>query len=381
MSRLPLSNTSWEVAGEGYLGPAAAGRRGLGHDGCMTAPSPRTPDPMAAPPLRWGILGPGGIARSMVHALRARTRQQVVAVGSRDQARATAYASELEIPRAHGSYRDLVADPTVDIVYVATPHSEHREHALLAIAAGKHVLVEKAFTRNHAEAEEVLAAAEAAGGFCMEAMWTRFLPGTDVLRQLLAEGALGEIEVVFADHGQPLWPDGPQRLADPRLAGGALLDLGVYPVSFASFALGGIASVRAVGALTPAGVDRQEAMVVTGPGGGLGVLHSTMAARTSVGASVCGASGRVDIGDHADPTDRWYGPTPLRYTSRNRDKTWLWAPEERKFGLHYEAAEAARCISEGRRESPLLPWSETLAVMAVLDDVRAQLGVRYPGEQ
>ena len=169
---------------------------------------------MDAPPLRWGVLGPGWIADQMVGSLRANTRQQVVAVGSREVCRAQDFADRHGIARAHGSYEELVADPLVDIVYVASPHSGHREHALLALEAGKHVLIEKAFARNAAEAPEIVASARSRGLFCMEAMWTRFLPGTDVMRQCLEQGLLGPVEVVFADHGQPLYPDGPRRLWD-----------------------------------------------------------------------------------------------------------------------------------------------------------------------
>lgn len=343
----------------------------------LTLPTPRTPDPMAAPVLRWGILAPGGIARGMAAALRARTRQEIVAVASRDLARAEAFATEFGVDRAYGSYAELVADPGVDVVYVASPHSAHREHALLAIEAGKPVLVEKAFARNAVEAAEVVAAARAQGVFCMEAMWTRFLPGMDVLRQALADGVLGEVETVFADHGQPLWPGGPQRLSDPALAGGALLDLGIYPLSFASWTLVGIESVTATGSVTDEGVDRQESMTVVGRGGGIGVLHATMAARTRTRASVAGTSGRIDLGD---PGRSWYGPTSLELTSRDGAQAARWEPTDRDHGLHFEACEVARCITEGRLESELMPLDETVAIMGMMDDVRRQLGVTYPGE-
>ena len=346
----------------------------------VTLPEPRTPDPMAAPVLRWGILAPGGIARGMAAALRARTRQEVVAVGSRDLSRAQAFAAEFGIARAYGSYEELVADPQVDVVYVASPHSAHHEHALLAIEAGRHLLVEKAFARNAVEARGIVAAARERGVFCMEAMWTRFLPGTDVLRQAIDGGLLGDVEVVLADHGQPLWPGGPARLADPALAGGALLDLGIYPLSLASWTLGGIESVTATGSLTDEGVDRQESMTVVGRSGGIGVLHATMAARTPTLASVCGTAGRIDLGDPAGSRGRWYGPSTLRYTGRDESVTATWEPTERDFGLHLEACEVARCVADGRLESELMPLDETVTIVEVMDEVRRQLGVSYPGE-
>lgn len=340
----------------------------------LTLPAPRTPDPVSAAALRWGVIGPGGIAATFARALRARTRQEVVAVGSRSPQRAAAFAEEFGVPAAYGSYAEVVADPAVDVVYVASPHSEHREHALMAIAAGKHVLVEKAFTRNAAEARAVVAAARAAGVFAMEAMWTRFLPHVDVLRQVLADGLLGEVHTVLADHGQRLHPAGPQRLWDPALAGGALLDLGIYPVSFASFVLGAPVSVTAVGTLTDLGVDAQESVTVTGAGGALGLLGATMLARTPTTASVCGTDARVDLaGD-------FYGPTTLALVAPDRTVLDRFEPADRSHGLAFEAAEVARCVTTGRLESDLMPLDETVRIMDVLDEVRAQLGVRFPGE-
>ena len=191
------------------------------------------------------------------------TRQRLVAVGSRSLDRAQSFAAAHGADRAYGSYDELVADPEIDAIYVASPHSEHRMQALLAIAAGKPVLVEKAFSRNAAEAGEVADAARAAGVPAMEAMWTRFLPQTDVIRQLLDDGVLGEVITVLADHGQCFDPDPAGRLFNPDLAGGALLDLGVYPVSFASFILGNPDGVSAAGSLTDTGVDAQASMVLT----------------------------------------------------------------------------------------------------------------------
>ena len=343
-------------------------------------PAPRTPDPRSAPSLRWGVLGPGYIAREMAAALRDETGQVLQAVASRDASRAQAFADDFGVHTAYGSYEELVADPAVDIVYVATPHSEHHAQAMLALGAGKPVLVEKAFTRNAAEAREVLETAADRGLLALEAMWTRFLPGVDVVRQCLEQGLLGEVENVFADHGQPLYPNGPQRLSDPVLAGGALLDLGIYPTSFASFALGGIESVTASGRLTEDGVDAEETILVTGRNGGRGLLHATMTSRTPTTASINGTEGRLELGDPDDPNNRWYAPSRVRFVSRDAGTEVSWEPESRTHGLHFEACEAARLVDAGETESPLLPAAETLRIMEVLDEVRAQVGVRYPGE-
>lgn len=346
------------------------------YDADMTLPSPSTLDPRDAPVLRWGVLGSGGIAASMVRALLEGTGQRVVAVGSRDLERARGFADRFGIATAHGSYEDLVGDPEVDAVYVASPHSEHRAHALLAIGAGKHVLVEKAFTRNGAEAREVLAAAEAAGVTCVEAMWSRFLPAYDVVRRTVEEGLLGELRLVEADHGQLLYPDGPARLSRPELAGGALLDLGVYPLHLAAMLMPQIELVSAVGALTDLGVDEQESIALRGPSGEIAALTATMSASTPTTAVVAGTRGRLELARH------FYRASEIRLVDPAGEMidTWRGSEEDARLGLRYEAVELARLVADGRHESPLLPWSETLRVMDLMDEVRAQLGVVLPGE-
>lgn len=331
---------------------------------------------MTAPTVRWGILAPGWIAGQFAAALRRGTTQEVVAVGSRSLERAEAFAAEHGVPAAHGSYRDLVTDPRVDIVYVASPHSEHHAQARLALEAGKPVLVEKAFTRNAAEARDLVELARARGLFLMEGMWSRFLPHYDVIEQAVRDGLVGEVTTVFAEHGQRLHPGGPARLARPELAGGALLDLGVYPVSFADFVLGPFASVTATGALTELGVDAQEAVAVATDGGALGVLHASMLAASDCRATVCGTEGRLEVGGV------FYCPTWVELRGRDGALLDRYDPRDdaEHQGLRYEAAEAARCLAAGRTESPLRPLATTVRVMAAMDDVRAQLGVRFPGE-
>ncbi|MBK8446651.1 MAG: Gfo/Idh/MocA family oxidoreductase [Micropruina sp.] len=199
--------------------------------------------------IRWGILGAGGIAAIFTENLLAEGLP-VQAVGARDGARARAFADRFGIPTAHQGYDALVADPEVDAIYVSTTHNFHAEHALLAIAAGKPVLVEKAFTVTAAEARRVADAARAAGVFAMEAMWTRFLPSTDFVRARIADGSIGEVRAVITDHSQHLNADPKGRLHNPDLAGGALLDLGVYNVSFALDLLGAPSEIVARGSLT-----------------------------------------------------------------------------------------------------------------------------------
>ena len=344
----------------------------------LSLPESRVPDPASAPPLNWGILAPGWIAHLFASALRMSTRQRLVAVGSRSPERGRAFADEFGIARVHTSYADLVADPQVDVVYVASPHSEHAEQALLAIEAGKHVLVEKAFARNAKEARRVVVAARRRQVAVMEAMWTRFLPRTDIVRQLLADGVLGTIETVAADHGQLLPADQVPRLHDPVLAGGALLDLGVYPVSFAAFALGIPGAVVATGALTPTGVDRQVAALLTrfaNNPDAQALVSCTLAAKTPTTASISGRLGRIEL------DAEFYAPGRVRLVAPSGESITSAAPElSAHHGLAYEAAHFAQLVSDGFTESPQMPLDETVAIMEVLDSIRAQLKVRFPGE-
>lgn len=337
-------------------------------------PPARTPDPRQSPPVRWGVLAPGRIAGSFFDAVSRYTPGRLVAVGSRSAERAGAFADRFGAQRSYSSYEQLVSDPEVDAVYIASPHSEHAKQALLAIAAGKPVLVEKPFARNAAEAAAVADAARAAGVLAMEAMWTRFLPQTDVIGRLLADGALGEVGTVLADHGQYFEPDPTGRLFNPELAGGALLDLGVYPISFASFVLGQPDSIVASGTVTTTGVDAQAGMVLT-TGSAQACLNTTLAAKTPTTASICGTAARLEI------SGPFYAPGTL--TLRANDGRELVRELDEingHYGMSHEAAHLATLIREGATDSPLLPLAETVAVLSTIDEVRRQLGVSYPGE-
>jgi predicted dehydrogenase len=338
-------------------------------------PVSRVPDPMAAPPVRWGVIGTGGIAQTFIDALHRHTRQEVVAVGSRTSERAAAFARSNGIDHSHGSYEALVSDPGIEAVYVASPHSEHRAHALLAISAGRHVLVEKSFTRNAFEAREVVAAARTKGVAAMEAMWTRFLTQTDVIRQLIADGVFGEIRTVIADHGQYFTFDPAHRLFAPALAGGALLDLGIYPVSFAHFVVGAPEHLQAVGELTETGVDAQVSAVLrTGPAHA--VVNTTLAARTPTTASISGDGALLQLSGpfYAPASFTLEDVTGTHHLERPTDAI------AGHLGLCHEAAHFAGLIADGATESPLLPLDETLAIMTTLDSIRDQIGMRLPGE-
>ena len=340
-----------------------------------TLPAPRESDLAAAPPIRWGIVAPGWIAEQFTATVHRTTRSRVVAVGSRSLDRAQRFAAAYGVERAYASYEQLVSDSDVDAVYVASPHSHHHEHALLALSAGKPTLVEKAFTQSAVQAVDVVAAARDRGLLLMEAMWTRFLPHMDVARQLLIDGVLGEICVVAADHGQ-YFDVGPEhRLLNPALAGGALLDLGVYPISFVSFALGAPDTITARGDLGATGVDVQVSAVLQS-GAAHGLVSTTQRAKTPTTATISGTMARIEI-----PGD-FYRPQPIAVVARDGETlTADGGPIDGHAGLAYQAAHFARLLAEGRVESPLLPLDETVAIMQTMDEIRRQIGLSYPNEQ
>lgn len=310
-------------------------------------------------------MGTGGIAETFAADLTLTDSGRAVAVGSRHMDSAKRFADAFDIPNRHASYEELVADPDVDVVYVATPHPMHHANALLALRAGKPVLVEKAFTMNAAEARDLVATARAEELFLMEAMWTRCLPHIAEIRRLLAEGALGEIVTVTADHGQWFARDPGFRLFAPELGGGALLDLGVYPVSFASMVLG--TPDRIVSLVDPAftGVDGQTSMLFGYASGAQAILTCTSSAKSPTRGAIVGTDARIEIeGD-------FYAPTSFTLITRAGDPTYFEAPDEGR-GLWYEAEEVARCLREGLLESPLMPLDESVSIMETMDDVLAQ---------
>jgi uncharacterized protein (TIGR00369 family) len=316
-------------------------------------------------PVRWGILGTGGIAGSFAADLRLTDSAVVVAVGSRSQASADRFADEFGIAGRHGSYESLVADPAVDVVYVATPHPMHHDNAILALRAGKHVLVEKPFTMNAAEARDIVGVARERGLFAMEAMWTRFLPHVAVIRDWLAQGRLGEIVTVTADHGQWFAEDAGFRLFAPELGGGALLDLGVYPVSFASMVLGQPSRVVSMSDPAFTGVDAQTSMLFGYDSGAQAVLTCTLRAKSPTRAAIVGTDARIEVeGD-------FYAPAAVTLRPRNGDPIRVDSVHEGR-GLRHQADEVARRLAAGDVESPLMPLDETISIMETMDLVLAQ---------
>jgi predicted dehydrogenase len=319
---------------------------------------------MEGSPLRWGILGTGGIAHTFASDLRLTESGVVSAVGSRSRRSADRFADEFGIEGRHPSYESLVADPGVDVVYVATPHPMHRDNAILALRAGKPVLVEKPFAMNAVESAEIVAVAREQRLFAMEAMWTRFLPHIAVVRDWLAQGTLGEIVTVTADHGQWFAEDAGFRLFAPELGGGALLDLGVYPVSFASMILGTPNRIAAV--IDPAftGVDAQTSMVFGYESGAQAVLGCTLRAKSPTRAAIVGTDARIEIdGD-------FYAPATVTLVPRQGAPTRISSTHEGR-GLRHQADEVARRLAAGDLESPLMPLDESISIMQTMDTVRA----------
>jgi predicted dehydrogenase len=324
--------------------------------------------------LRWGILGPGGIARAFASDLRT-AGLDLVAVGSRSAESAGAFAAEFDVARAHGSYEALVEDPEVDIVYIATPHPFHAEQAILALEHGKHVLVEKPFTLTGAEAAAVRDVAVERGLLAMEAMWTRYLPHMARVREVVQSGALGDIRALMADHTQLLPSDPAHRLNALELGGGALLDLGIYPVSFAWDILGEPLAITASARLGETGADTEIATVMSHVSGALSTSLSASRAAGPNTAHIIGTEARIDI-------DRvWYNATSFRVVTADGTVLEEYASDVAGRGMQYQALAAEQYLAEGLTDSPLLPIDETVAIMSTLDEIRQLVGVRYPGEE
>lgn len=322
--------------------------------------------------VRWGILGTGRIARDFAEALQATPGAILAAVASRTQESADAFADDFGIPVRLGSYAALAASADVDLVYIGTPHALHADNALAMLEGGKGVLCEKPFTLNRAQAEPAIALARSRGLFLMEAMWSRFLPGLQEARRLIASGAVGTVSQASADFGF-VATSGPEgRLFNPALGGGALLDIGIYPLSLTSWLLGPVETVQAQAELAPTGVDVQTVFTLRHQGGALSTCACSLKARTPGLLAVSGTRGhlRLDAPFHRPPT----------LTLTNDEGTRVIDTPYLGNGYVHEAIEAQRCWRAGLVESPEMTHEQTLQLMGVLDTIRGQIGVRYPGD-
>jgi predicted dehydrogenase len=333
-------------------------------------PLSRIPDSASAPSLRWGIAGPGWISERFAESLALHGSQQVTAVGSRSLPRALEFGSQRGI-RCHGSYAELAADPDVDVVYVATPHTAHLEVALTTLHAGKHVLVEKPLGINASEAQQIASTAKSLGLLAAEAMWTAFLPSYDVVRQLVHGGALGKLTAVIGDMGQYLPPT--HRAHLPELAGGPLLDMGIYLLALTTDLLGKPDQILGMASSLPTGVHGQLSALLGFPGDAQATLTTTMLGVTPSSLTIVGTErsltldgsfhvpGGLTVHEHDGRTHRWEGN-----------------PGTHVDGLHYEAAAVARAIGSGRLETVEWPLSTSIQALTVADELRRQGGITYP---
>ena len=327
---------------------------------------------------RWGILATGRIAHSFATNLREVPGARITAVGSRRRESADAFAQEFgdrSSIRAHASYEDLVADPEVDVVYVATPHAFHLENARMAFDAGKHVLCEKPLALNLAEAEAMVAEARAADRFLMEAMWMACHPVIRAIRTGLQDGRFGTPRQVHADLGFVVDQPPTDRLFDPDLGGGALLDMGVYPLTFAHLMLGPADSVVATATLSDQGVDLDVA-VAGRHGDAVSAVTASMTSMSPRSATVATTTGRIDL------PENFHAPRKATWTPAGGEPEPIEGVEAViGTGLGNEAAHVQECLHAGRLESPLVPHDQTLALIRLMDDVRRQIGVSYASDR
>ncbi|MGH8839068.1 MAG: Gfo/Idh/MocA family protein [Jiangellaceae bacterium] len=323
------------------------------------------------PPIRWGIVATGGIAHTLAGEMLLVEDARIVAVSSRVKERAQVFAGEFGIPRAYGSYADLLADDDVDVVYVATPHAQHAEIVDAALDARKAVLCEKAFTTSLAETERLAQKARDLGVFCMEAMWTRFAPLIARLRHIVADGGIGEVRSISADLGFVAGPRAKDRIWDPALGGGALLDVGIYPVAFAQMLLGSPQKLASHGTLTADGVDAEAALLLGWAGGAYAQLETSLIAHSGNTARVVGTAGRIDV------PARFHQPSRLIHT---RSDGSVQVYEDEPVGRGYVPMLRAvhECVRHGRTQTEEMPLSDTISVMSILDDALRTLGVSYP---
>jgi predicted dehydrogenase len=317
--------------------------------------------------VRWGIIGPGRIASRFVQDFPHVPQAELAAVASRSAERAAAFAAEHRIDRVHDSYRAIIDDDAVDVLYIATPHTQHRAIALAAIRAGKAVLIEKSFTVSPAATVEIVTAARRAGVFAMEAMWTRFLPVIAAMRALIANGAIGTVQAVQAELGVQPAHDPNDRFFNPAIGGGALFDVGVYPISFAQMVLGTPDRVTAHGVLGPSGVDIEEAVLLGFPDGRSANLLASLRCATPGQARVFGTGGWIDV------LPRFHHPDRMVVHRAGREPDEITLPPV-GGGFTHELIEVTECVAAGRTESSVMPLADTVAVQDVMGAVAEQIG-------
>lgn len=321
--------------------------------------------------LKWGFLSAGGIATAVAEDFQI-AGLKIQAVGARDFAKANEFADKFDIPHRHQGYETLVNDPEVDIIYISTLHPFHKRDALLALNAGKHILLEKPFTINSHEAKEIEALATSKNLFVMEAMWTRFLPSMDAIFDVINSGVLGEIELLIADHSQALTHI--PRLVERELGGGALLDLGIYPISLAHRIFGKPSAITSKARFNHEKVDATTSMIFEYVGGKQATMTTSFLGAGPVNATILGSLGRIEI------DKSFYAQTTFRVFNRNGEVIKSYDEKINGQGRQYQAIHVEDCVRNGLTQSPVMSLRESVEIMQVMDDVRAQIGLTYPTE-
>lgn len=322
--------------------------------------------------MKAGILAAGTIAKKMAYTLNHLEETTCYAVASRSLARAEAFAKEHHVEKAYGSYEELAQDPEVELIYIASPHSHHYEHAKLCLEYGKHILVEKAFMANAKQAEEILALGREKGLLVAEAIWTRYLPSRKMIDEIIASGEIGEVSMVTGNLGYDIRHV--KRIYEPELAGGALLDVGVYPLNFIAMVLGsGVQEVSACCTKYETGVDAQNIITLRYPDGKLAVAHSSILGGTDQAGIVYGSKGFL-VAHGINNVEK------ISVYDNNRNLIRETEPPKQINGFEYEVQSCVRAIREGRTECPEMPHDETLRMMRLMDECRRQWGIKYPFE-
>jgi predicted dehydrogenase len=327
--------------------------------------------------IRWGILGTGKIATAFATALQDTPDAKLVAVASRSVDSANKFGAQFGVTRCHGSYQGLADDDQVDVIYIATPHPMHHENALMCLNGGKALLVEKSFTMNRRQAEDIINLAREKKLFVMEAMWTRFMPAVVEAKRIVDSGEIGTPANVSADFSFASDAGPEHRLFNPELGGGALLDLGIYPLSMSSFFLGHVESVKAQAEMGPTGVDMQTVFTLRHEGGGVSACSCGLRSRSPTELTISGTKGYVRLHDRFHNTEQ---VTVTVVDGSARSERTLTVPKSGN-GYTHEAQEVGRCIRAGLIESPVMPHDETLNIMGTLDAIRGQIGLRYSADQ
>lgn len=327
--------------------------------------------------IRWGILGCGRSAGKFAADLRQVPDAELHAVASRDLEKARAFAAEHPAKHIHGSYEALVNDPDVDVIYVATPHAMHHEHTLLCLRHQKAVLCEKAFAINETQAREMVAESATRNVFLMEALWTRFLPHYLKVREMIAEGTLGELRSVQVNFGFTPQAPVPQRIYDPALGGGTLLDIGIYNVFLVQSILGVPDDIQASMTPAPTGVDEQLAVQFRCAGGAVAQLLSTFSSNLPTDANIAGTQGRIRLGT------RFYEPSTTIEFYPDRVDSLQVIPfhKEPGWGYQFQVRHVHDCLRQGLRESPVLRHEDSLALMRTMDRIRSIVGLSYPADK